>query len=46
MVTADHTIVTLIVSGAVGYLIRSLRSKKKTDCCGNRLNGKRGCKGR
>ena len=41
MVTVDHAVVALIVCGAVIYLIARLRAKKSSDCCGNKINGKR-----
>jgi len=37
---ADRLIVGLIVCAAAFYLLTLLRAKKKSDCCGNQLNGK------
>ena len=41
MVTMDHALVALIVCGAVIFLIARIRAKKRSDCCGNKVSGKR-----
>jgi hypothetical protein len=40
MVTPDGTIVAVMVGVSVAYLAAQPFRKKKTDCCGNRLDAK------
>jgi hypothetical protein len=38
---ADHVAVAVIVCLALGFLVRHFRKTKQSDCCGNKIGGKR-----